>query len=63
MPWSGKTFAERHNHRLKGKAAIKAAAQATAMVKSGVDEGVAIATANKQAKKAALYDHPRSKGK
>jgi uncharacterized protein YdaT len=36
---------------LKGKAADKAAAQATAMVREGVPEGEAIATANKQAKK------------
>lgn len=61
MPWTGKSFAERHNKGLKGKAADKAAAQATAMVKAGVDEGVAIATANKQAKKRKMYDHPKSK--
>jgi len=50
MPWSGKEFAEKHNHRLKGKAADKAAKQATAMVEAGVPEGEAIATANKNAK-------------
>jgi len=49
MPWTGKQFAAKHNHALKGKAATKAAAQATAMVKAGVDEGTAIATANKHA--------------
>jgi uncharacterized protein YdaT len=58
MPWTGKSFAEKHNHKLKGKAASKAAAQATAMVKSGVDEGIAIATANKNAKR-----YPNMKGK
>ncbi len=51
MPWTGKTFAERHNHKLKGKKAEKAAAQATAMVNEGVPEGIAIATANKHAAK------------
>lgn len=51
MPWTGKTFAKKHNHALKGEAAEKAAAQATAMVKAGAPEGEAIATANKHAKK------------
>jgi uncharacterized protein YdaT len=51
MPWTGKSFASKHNHKLSGKAAEKAAAQATAMVKAGVPEGEAIATANKHAKK------------
>ena len=47
MPWDAKSFAARHNHKLHGEAASKAAAQATAMVKAGVPEGEAIATANK----------------
>lgn len=51
MPWNAKTFASKHNHKLKGKAAEKAAAQATAILKATGDEGLAIATANKQAKK------------
>ncbi len=51
MPWSGKSFAEKHNHKLKGAAASKAASMATAMVKEGVPEGVAIATANKHGNK------------
>lgn len=51
MPWTGKTFSEKHNHKLKGKAADKAAKQATAMVNAGVPEGEAIATANKNVKK------------
>lgn len=64
MPWSGKSFAERHNNKLKGAAADKAAAQATAMVKAGVDEGTAIATANKRGDKLQrMHDHPSSKKK
>lgn len=47
MPWDAKSFASRHNKKLKGAAAKKAAAQASAMVREGVPEGVAIATANK----------------
>jgi len=47
MPWDAKSFASKHNHKLKGAAASKAASQATAMVRSGVPEGIAIATANK----------------
>ena len=48
MPWkTGKAFASKHNHKLKGAAATKAAHVATAMVNKGVDEGIAIATANK----------------
>lgn len=50
MPWTGKSFAAKHNHSLKGKAASKAAKIATAMVNRGVPEGEAIATANKRAK-------------
>jgi hypothetical protein len=47
MPWTAGQFAARHNKKLSGKAASTAAAQATAMVKKGVPEGIAIATANK----------------
>lgn len=57
MPWSGKSFAAKHNKKLKGAAASKAAAQATAMVKAGVSEGTAIATANKTG------DRMQSRGK
>ena len=53
MPWTGKQFADRHNHSLSGKQAGKAAAQANAMLGAGVPEGEAIATANKQAGKSA----------
>lgn len=48
MPWGAKEFAEKHNRKLTGQAAKKAAEQATAMVKAGVPEGEAIATANKE---------------
>jgi hypothetical protein len=52
MPWkSGKDFAARHNKKLKGAAATKAASQANAMLRSGVPEGIAIATANKTGNK------------
>lgn len=48
MPWkSGAAFAKRHNKKLKGAAADTAKAQAEAMIKKGVPEGEAIATANK----------------
>lgn len=47
MPWDAKSFAARHNHKLKGKAASRAAAQATALVRKGMPEGEAIAIANK----------------
>ncbi len=68
MPWrSGKEFAARHNHKLKGAAAGKAAAQANAMIREGVPEGEAIATANKTGDRVAkrksrgsvLYDHKK----
>lgn len=74
MPWTGKSFASKHNHKLKGKKAEKAAAQATAMVDAGVPEGEAIATANKHAsaakpkksrdsKIASMYKNPNKKSK
>lgn len=47
MPWSAKSFAAKHNHKLHGEAASKAAAQANALLKQGVPEGEAIAIANK----------------
>jgi uncharacterized protein YdaT len=51
MPWSAKSFRSRHNKKLGPAAAKKAAAQANAMLRAGVDEGVAIAVANKRANK------------
>lgn len=47
MPWTLPSFRAKHNKKLKGHAADVAAKQATAMVKAGVPEGEAIATANK----------------
>lgn len=69
MPWaSGGEYASRHNKKLKGAAATKAAHQANAMLKEDVPEGIAIATANKtgnkmmkKSRRETLYDHPRSK--
>ncbi len=51
MPWTGKSFASRHNKSLSGAAATEAAEQANAILRSGAPEGIAIATANKQAAK------------
>lgn len=49
MPWTAKSFASKHNKKLKGAQATKAAKIATAMVGRGVNEGEAIATANARA--------------
>lgn len=51
MPWTGKSFRSKHNHKLSSAQANKAAKQANAMLRSGVPEGVAIATANKHAER------------
>ncbi len=58
MPWTAQSFAAKHNHKLKGKAAAKAASIATAMVKRGVPEGEAIATANSRVQ----AKHAKKKG-
>jgi len=50
LPWNAKSFKSRHAHGLSGKQAGKAARQANAILRSGADEGVAIATAIKHAK-------------
>ncbi len=50
MPWTGPEFKARHAHKLTDAQAEKAAAQANAMLKEGVDEGIAISTAIKHAK-------------
>lgn len=52
MPWTAKSF-QKHNKKLHGAALSKAAEMATAMVRSGTPEGIAIATANKRAATAA----------
>jgi uncharacterized protein YdaT len=49
MPWTGKTFRAKHNHHLSAAQGNKAAKIATAMVKRGVPEGEAIATASARA--------------
>lgn len=48
MPWTASTFKSRHNHKLSRSQAASAAKQANAMLKAGVPEGEAIATANKR---------------
>lgn len=47
MPWTPTSFKRKHNHSLTGSEASAASKQANAMLKAGVPEGVAIATANK----------------
>jgi hypothetical protein len=51
MPWSAEQFKNRHNHSLSPHEAESAAAQASAMVREGVPDGIAIATANKRVNK------------
>ena len=51
MPWTAGEFASRHNHKLSGAPAAKAASMANAIMRSGAPEGIAIATANKHADK------------
>lgn len=66
MPWpTGEGFAAKHNRKLKGAAAQKAADQATALVNKGMSEGESIAIANKTGdramkRKSPLHTHPRS---
>lgn len=48
MPWSGQEFGSRHNHAASPAQAAAGASQANAMLKAGVPEGIAIATANKR---------------
>jgi uncharacterized protein YdaT len=51
MPWTAASFRARHNKKLSPTKAKKAAAQANAILKTSGNEGLAIATANKFAKK------------
>lgn len=51
MPWSASSFKSKHNHSLNKEQSGKAASMANAMLRNGVPEGEAIATANKNAKK------------
>lgn len=46
MPWTPDSFATKHNKKLKGSAATKAAHVATDLVNKGEDEGKAIRIAN-----------------
>lgn len=51
MPWTGPEFKRKHNKKLSSSQAKHAARQATAMLRRGVPEGEAIATANKDVHK------------
>lgn len=51
MPWTAKSFKNKHNKSLTPEEAKQAAAQANAILKKTGDEGLAIATANKEADK------------
>lgn len=51
MPWSPKTFAQRHNHSLSAPQASKAARIANAILQKTGNEGQAIRIANAQAKR------------
>jgi len=46
MPWSASSFSSRHNKKLHGEAAEKAAKVATGLVAKGEPEGKAIRIAN-----------------
>lgn len=50
MPWDAQSFAARHNKKLKGPRAAKAAAIADAVLRRTGDEGLAIRVANARAK-------------
>jgi len=60
MPWDAKSFASKHNKKLTGNAAASAAKQASAMVRDGVPERIAIATANKRGDKLEAKQHRSS---
>jgi len=48
LPWSAESFKSKHNKKLSKSQSASAAAQANAMLRRGVPEGEAIATANKR---------------
>lgn len=50
MPWTGKSF-RKHNKKLKGKSAKRAAKVANAILRKTGKEGLAIRVANAQAKR------------
>ena len=49
MPWTPKSFKAKHNKSLTPAQSEHAASIANAILKRGVSEGIAIATANKRA--------------
>lgn len=49
VPWTGPQFEQRHHHGLTAPIAAEAARQASAILRSGAPERIAIATANKRA--------------
>ena len=51
MPWGAKDFKSKHNHSLTAAQSKKAAKQANAILAKTGDEGLAIAVANKDAKR------------
>ncbi len=63
MPWTGESFKSKHNHALSGKQAGKAAKQANAILEKTGDEGMAIAVANKNAKKHKPREHEKLYGR
>jgi uncharacterized protein YdaT len=62
MPWDGPEFAAKHNKKLRGTIATKVADQANAMLRAGVPEGEAIATANKRGDKLMGSPHAQRAG-
>ena len=60
MPWTAKQFKKKHNKALTDAEAEKAAEQASAIVEKGGDEGMAIAVANKHAKKLRTMGHKKT---
>jgi hypothetical protein len=62
MPWTGRSFREKHNHKLTPAQARKAARIATGMVNAGEPEGLAIATANARAEGHAPMHHAKPFG-
>lgn len=50
MPWTAKTFKDRHNKKLSAKEAAKAARIANAILEETGDEGKAISIANSKVK-------------
>jgi len=51
MPWTPQQFKAKHNSKLSKAESTHAASIANAMIANGAKEGVAIATANKEAQK------------